>query len=320
MLSDSNRPGRTLEKLIAFLEKMLSRAEGAVIESPFYVRDKITGEVREHDVVVRGNFGHHETLIALECRDKSRPVTVNEVESFQSKCNDTGIHGKVIVAVKGFTKGAMKKAEAYGIRCLSLDEALGFPWMEMKTIAQFSRNITRNSWRFILADDPKHDIKNFVIRNSDGTELRTVDFENSTREELNKLEECCCFLPGKHRQKFHFILTGQSLYDMDRHQVVELSHADVLVEWEIVKEDKPVFQWQYRDQLSQKVLGEVAIAPMDLGSIKGALTFVNGGNGISVNFHIGELLKTGYAGKAISQSPSLPTKSEKQLGTDGLSG
>jgi hypothetical protein len=46
-------------------------------------------------------------------------VTVNEIESFWGKCQDTGIDQGIIVSSKGFTKPALTKSLHRGIRKLA---------------------------------------------------------------------------------------------------------------------------------------------------------------------------------------------------------
>jgi hypothetical protein len=94
------------------------------VESPKRLIDKDTGRLREHDMVLTFLEGPHELCVALECRDRSRPVGVPEVEAFWAKCQRTGISHGIIVSSKGFTKSAISKANTQNIGCLLLDEVL----------------------------------------------------------------------------------------------------------------------------------------------------------------------------------------------------
>jgi len=68
-------------------------------------------------------------IVALECRDHSRSVGVSQVEAFQTKCQHTGVDVGIIVSTKGFSSGAKEKAQAIGIRCLTIEEATAFDWL-----------------------------------------------------------------------------------------------------------------------------------------------------------------------------------------------
>ena len=124
-----SKPGKSLEALISSLERVLARNNNVTVESPKFFPDRITGESREHDVVITLTGSHHKSTIAIECRDRSRKVTVNEIESFWSKCQDTGIDQGIIVSSKGFTKTALTKSLHRGIRCFRLSEASSFNWL-----------------------------------------------------------------------------------------------------------------------------------------------------------------------------------------------
>lgn len=50
-------------------------------------------QLREHDVVIRLPAGHPPLTLALECRDRSRPVGVEQVEAFNQKCLDNRKQG-----------------------------------------------------------------------------------------------------------------------------------------------------------------------------------------------------------------------------------
>jgi hypothetical protein len=85
-LRKSDRPGKKLERLVASLERTLA-SSNATIEAPCRrLKDRDTNRRREHDVVITWDFGHHVLITAIECRDRSRPVGVPEVESFAKKC------------------------------------------------------------------------------------------------------------------------------------------------------------------------------------------------------------------------------------------
>ena len=86
------KPGEALQKLVEVIEKTVHAREGVHVESPCRLPDKDTGRMREHDVVVTFSNGHHRTLMALECRDRSRMVGVPELEAFAAKCQKTGVH------------------------------------------------------------------------------------------------------------------------------------------------------------------------------------------------------------------------------------
>ena len=123
--------GRDLQRLIRVIEEARAAGTNIAIQSPQFFKDKVTGKRREHDVVLTIKHDHHELIVAIECRDRSRPVGVGEVEVFHNKCSDTGVNSGIIVSSKGFRRTAREKAAHYGIRCLTLDEVEAFSWINV---------------------------------------------------------------------------------------------------------------------------------------------------------------------------------------------
>ena len=56
-------------------------------------------------------------------------MTVDQVEAFHTKCEDTGINKRVIVSSAGFYKTTRKKAERYGIDCLTFAQVETVDWL-----------------------------------------------------------------------------------------------------------------------------------------------------------------------------------------------
>lgn len=137
------RPGKKLEALVAALERVLNKT-GAKIEAPSRrLIDRDTGEPREHDVLITWDHGHHQIVAAIECRDRSRPVGVPEVEAFADKCDATGVQHRVIVSAAGFCKTARTKAQVRGITCMDLSEVETFEWLGTNTFTGYTRHIKK---------------------------------------------------------------------------------------------------------------------------------------------------------------------------------
>lgn len=128
-MNSKDLSGKKLERLVATLERTLARTN-ATIESPSRrLLDRDTGRPREHDILLTWDHGHHQIVTAIECRDRSRPVGVPEVEAFADKCNATGVNAGVIVSATGFRNSARAKAAARSITCMDLSEVEGFDWL-----------------------------------------------------------------------------------------------------------------------------------------------------------------------------------------------
>ena len=138
-----DQTGKRLEHLVAVLERILSGTAATVESQSRRLRDRDTGKVREHDVLITWDHGHHKILTAVECRDRSRPVGVPDVEAFADKCRATGVHSGVIVSAMGFRNSARTKAAARSITCMELSEAERFDWLAIGAI--------------LISDRPKFD-------------------------------------------------------------------------------------------------------------------------------------------------------------------
>src|SRR5687768_8075613 len=63
------RQGEDFQKLVAYLERAVADQPKVTIESPKLIPDKVTGDLREHDIVITQRFPQREITTAIECRD-----------------------------------------------------------------------------------------------------------------------------------------------------------------------------------------------------------------------------------------------------------
>ncbi len=179
--------GKLLEQLVCNLEKVLAQNENVLVESPKRVPDKITGKKREHDVVLTIDQGHHQMMVAIECRDRSRPITVNQVEGFSKKCEHTGVDKGVIVSSMGFYNTAKEKADFLGIRCLDIEEVESFDWMLAPAIHSFTRKVLHQEWMFFPEKENVASKTNMEIIDAEGNLLTQKHMASNALTQLNKL-------------------------------------------------------------------------------------------------------------------------------------
>lgn len=118
------RKGRDLELLIKKLESILLDHTTS-IESPMYVRDRVTGVPREVDVGINGKIWNSEVFIAIECRDRTSSLEdVTRIEQLNTKKQDIGAHKMIAISSNGFTVPAREKAKFLDIETRTLDEQL----------------------------------------------------------------------------------------------------------------------------------------------------------------------------------------------------
>ena len=255
--------GKDLQRLIRIIESARAAGTDIKIESPKFFVDKVTGQQREHDVVLTIAHDHHELVIALECRDRSRPVGVDAVEAFHTKCNDTGIHSGVIVSSKGFYKTARTKAQHYGIRCLTLDEVAGFNWFKPTDLNVLSCEMVQA--RLFVAFDPYLDVQLSDLQVSTG--------ETLTNEAINAT--ACSFLDtnrknlprelGKHEVHTDIVPGFSTVKDgVTRHT----SRVVLTIEYEN-KITRAPFQFrEYRDHDKDGQIAQFAVANVSIGNFR----------------------------------------------------
>ncbi|GAA3252995.1 hypothetical protein [Nonomuraea helvata] len=105
------------QAVVYFIKKNLA-ADATVTESA-QLRDRVTGQLREVDVVVAGHMAGHPTVIGIECRGRSRKDAVSWVEEMRAKHDDLPTDQLVLVSASGFSKAATLKARHYGIQIVT---------------------------------------------------------------------------------------------------------------------------------------------------------------------------------------------------------
>lgn len=117
------KQSREFEKLVARIEKNLLNTK-AVVKSPDYIKDKVSGQMREVDASIGINAGSSYILITLECRDrKSKSLEdVTWIEQLAKKKQNLGINQTIAVTSTRFSKPAQAVAKAEGIELRKISE------------------------------------------------------------------------------------------------------------------------------------------------------------------------------------------------------
>jgi hypothetical protein len=117
------------QKLILHLQQELSPS--VFVEESVLLRHRLTGELREVDIVLRSKVGEHTVNVSLECIEHSRPADVTWVEQIVAKHDHLETHKLVLVSLSGFTEQALKLAQSMGISTDTPTEALAQDWMKV---------------------------------------------------------------------------------------------------------------------------------------------------------------------------------------------
>lgn len=261
----SEQHGRALEKLVFSLEKTLAQDSNVNVHSPMRLKDRTTGRLREHDVVVEIRQGHHRMQLAIECRDRSRPIGVPQIEAFAAKCQDTGINQGVIVSTKGFYSTARTKARHLGIRCLDIEDIDHFDWLLTTGIHTSTRSILSNDWTFYPVEDGVVEKNAFEIVDFDGNILTmnvlTANAQKQLKailpEDSNSVEEDEIYIrfPGE----------GLLLRSTSRGETVPVKYAIARIRYSIKHDFAPFQLVKYRARDINENITEAAYADVAFG-------------------------------------------------------
>ena len=131
LLTGGKMPRRTnqFQQLIHAIHLQLSK-DVKVTESKF-LRNRVTGEEREVDIVIEAETSLYPIVIGIECSKSRRPATIEWVERMIEKHRDLTDNKLVLVSGSGFTPMALQKAELEGVEALTLGESKTVDWTEV---------------------------------------------------------------------------------------------------------------------------------------------------------------------------------------------
>lgn len=113
-----------VHQIIGLLSYSFS-SEDVDIELGSMVLDKTTNTRRDVDITIsfKDESGKQVSLTGLEVKDHTRPLDVSHVEQLAIKLKDMpSVNTKGIVSSSGYTRPAMKKAKAHGIRLYRFED------------------------------------------------------------------------------------------------------------------------------------------------------------------------------------------------------
>lgn len=96
--------------------------------------DRVSGELREVDVLVVTQAGGYSVQLGIEVISWARPADTPWVEKMRAKHENLPIDKLILVSEKGFYAPARRKADFYGIEALTLEEATEADWPLIATL------------------------------------------------------------------------------------------------------------------------------------------------------------------------------------------
>lgn len=282
----SPQQGRSLERLVHTLARSLSTHGGAKIEAPKRLIDSRTGKLREHDVVITVSEGLHSVVIAIECRDRSRPFGVPHLEAFRQKCLDTGVSRGVVVSPRGFRATARTKAQSYAIQCLDLDEVDGFDWLALSVLPVYAQRLLHIDLTLLL-DAPGYEAvrdPQILFRVEGTSNDITVD---ALREHLRQYlvtHAHAISEAGKFRMPFDLGSHGLLVVIPSTQETHTVRRLQGSAYFEVERHETSFRTVRYGEAHDPEGQVEVAVAPISVGSLRGEFVVLTRRDGGQVVF------------------------------------
>jgi hypothetical protein len=130
--------GKKIEKLVYMIQETLKNSKGTQIFRNVKLDNK-SNRKREIDVLIKSVINGFEILIAIECKDYNKPIPVEKIEAFNSKClRMPKINKKVFVSTNGYQADAKEAAEDFNIElhCITdISPEIVTSWLAIKELS-----------------------------------------------------------------------------------------------------------------------------------------------------------------------------------------
>ena len=120
-LTANTRKGRLLEEVVALMHDLPGvKVERNVFLSP--VKDADPDDCEIDVLLTTETASGYQVQIAIECKNEGAPIGIGKIREFLDKLEDIGIPPQlgIFVSASGFTKNAMRRAKAKGLRLFKL--------------------------------------------------------------------------------------------------------------------------------------------------------------------------------------------------------
>jgi hypothetical protein len=113
--------------------------------------NRVTGEDREVDIVLRYKLGMHKIIVSIECTDTKRPVSSTWVEAMAKKHEFLPTSKLILWSASGFFKPAAITAEKLGIEIVSQNDNIDVEWAALsKILKEGSLKVVHSSFSFFI--------------------------------------------------------------------------------------------------------------------------------------------------------------------------
>lgn len=117
---------RDFEELVERIQRSLN-PESEVAANQF-LEGHDSGGRRQVDIVIRHTIGTTKLLLIVECKRKTRPIDLKEMEEFIGLKEDVRAHAGIMVSANGFSKRALRIAQKNNIQTFTIAETEKDSW------------------------------------------------------------------------------------------------------------------------------------------------------------------------------------------------
>lgn len=144
--------------MTAAIERSVATVDGTVVTPNAKVPERVTGKLRQVDVLVEIPVSGRQLRIAMEVRDFARPLSIPQVEGLIAKLTKLDVDKGAIVARSGFAESALAAVVAAGIDALTIKSVeLPFWWEATSLhVAQDSIETVGIEWVYDEGSDEFH--------------------------------------------------------------------------------------------------------------------------------------------------------------------
>ena len=125
-INAQNENWQEFEKLAAKIQQEL--APKARVERNAKLLGKCTGVERQIDILIEEAVAQYKIRVVIDCKDYQAPVDVKGVEEFMGLVEDVGANKGAMIAARGFTETAKKRAKDAGIDVYRLIDTASTKW------------------------------------------------------------------------------------------------------------------------------------------------------------------------------------------------
>lgn len=125
-INAQNETWQEFEKLSAKIQQEM--APKARVERNAKLLGKRSGVERQIDILIDEAVAQYKIRVVIDCKDYQVPVDVKGVEEFMGLVEDVGANKGAMIAAKGFTEAAKKRAKDAGIDLYRLIDTASTKW------------------------------------------------------------------------------------------------------------------------------------------------------------------------------------------------